>query len=70
MHVKTPNTNSCHFSHSIDTADFLVTPSSYHSGGVNLLYGDGRVAFVTDSVASRIWWAWGSRDGGETEHRN
>jgi prepilin-type N-terminal cleavage/methylation domain-containing protein len=65
MHVKTPNTNNCHFGLDDDSGDVLVTPSSHHPGGVNLLLGDGRVTFVADEVDAKVWWAAGSRDGGE-----
>ena len=42
-----------------------MTPSSRHSGGVNLLLGDGSVRFVRDSVTVATWRALGSRNGGE-----
>ncbi|MDA0660680.1 MAG: DUF1559 domain-containing protein [Planctomycetota bacterium] len=68
MHVKTPNTNHCHFAHDGGSSgDFTSTPSSEHPGGVNLAMGDGRVAFVPDAVDQRVWWAIGSRDGEEPE---
>ncbi len=38
---------------------------SYHPGGVNVLFGDGRVQFVKDSVAITTWAALGTRAGGE-----
>ncbi|MDG2381100.1 MAG: DUF1559 domain-containing protein [Pirellulaceae bacterium] len=66
MHVKQPNTNSCHFSHSFSTGDFIVTPTSNHSGGVNVAFADGHVRFVADDVKSNIWWAMGSRNGKES----
>lgn len=44
----------------------LITPaSSYHSGGVNVTLGDGSVRFVADTVDADVWYAVGSRDGGE-----
>ncbi|MDO5308415.1 MAG: DUF1559 domain-containing protein [Planctomycetia bacterium] len=39
---------------------------SYHSGGVNVLMGDGSVRFVSDTVAREVWRALGSINGGET----
>ncbi len=39
--------------------------SSNHPGGVNTLMGDGSVKFIKDSVAQSIWWALGTRAGGE-----
>jgi prepilin-type N-terminal cleavage/methylation domain-containing protein len=38
---------------------------SNHSGGVNLLVGDGSVRFVTDSVDPTLWKALATRAGGE-----
>ncbi len=39
--------------------------SSAHPGGVNTLFADGSVKFVKDSVARPVWWALGTRAGGE-----
>ena len=39
--------------------------SSAHSGGVNTLFSDGSVKFVKDTIALRIWYALGTRAGGE-----
>ncbi|WP_169977983.1 DUF1559 family PulG-like putative transporter [Tautonia rosea] len=41
------------------------TASSRHSGGINALYADGHVQFVRDSLSLTVWWALGSRSGGE-----
>jgi prepilin-type N-terminal cleavage/methylation domain-containing protein/prepilin-type processing-associated H-X9-DG protein len=38
---------------------------SHHPGGVNVLFGDGRVAFIKDSIALETWRALGTRRGGE-----
>ncbi len=40
--------------------------SSYHTGGVNLLLGDGSVKFTTENVDQAIWIAAGSTNGGES----
>jgi prepilin-type processing-associated H-X9-DG protein len=44
--------------------------SSYHSGGVNLVFADGSVHFVRSIVVDgqdrRDFWALGTRAGGET----
>jgi prepilin-type N-terminal cleavage/methylation domain-containing protein/prepilin-type processing-associated H-X9-DG protein len=45
---------------------WAVQPSSFHSGGVNVLMADGSVRFVKDSIARTTWWALGTRDWGET----
>jgi prepilin-type N-terminal cleavage/methylation domain-containing protein/prepilin-type processing-associated H-X9-DG protein len=42
-----------------------LPPSSNHSGGVNICFGDGSVRFVKDSVAYQNWWAIGTRNGAE-----
>jgi prepilin-type N-terminal cleavage/methylation domain-containing protein/prepilin-type processing-associated H-X9-DG protein len=38
---------------------------SWHSGGVNVLLGDGSVKFIKDSISERTWFALGTRAGGE-----
>jgi prepilin-type N-terminal cleavage/methylation domain-containing protein/prepilin-type processing-associated H-X9-DG protein len=38
---------------------------SFHSGGVNLLMGDGGVRFAKDGVSPAVWAALGTRAGGE-----
>ena len=65
-HIMTPNTWSCD-----DAANDWVNdggasaPSSHHPGGVNLLFADGSVRFIKDSINPQTWWALGSRNGGE-----
>jgi len=43
---------------------------SYHTGGVNVSFGDGSVRFVRDSIPLAVWQAWGSRGGGEVVSDN
>lgn len=62
QHVSPPNSRSCGF--------FLVgkstmPPSSRHSGGVNILLGDGSVRFLRQTVDLPTWRALGTRNGGE-----
>ncbi|WP_165066477.1 DUF1559 family PulG-like putative transporter [Paludisphaera rhizosphaerae] len=71
--IQTPNDSqysfgSCEFG--CDTCgldqSWTVGAQSNHSGGVNVLFADGSVRFVKDSVSRPTWYALGSRDGGET----
>ena len=39
--------------------------TSKHSGGVNFLFGDGSVRFITDSIDGQTWVKLGTRQGGE-----
>ncbi|MGL4464779.1 MAG: DUF1559 domain-containing protein [Planctomycetia bacterium] len=69
QHLMTPNSKSCRWSDGAygpfyDGA-LTLTPSSSHSGGVNLLMADGSVHFVGDSISTQIWWGLGSADGEE-----
>jgi prepilin-type N-terminal cleavage/methylation domain-containing protein/prepilin-type processing-associated H-X9-DG protein len=41
------------------------TARSYHSGGVNTLFMDGSVRFITNSIDQATWRALGTRNGGE-----
>jgi hypothetical protein len=42
-----------------------VTSRSHHVGGVNSLFGDGAVRFISSSIDGNIWRAIGSVSGGE-----
>ncbi|MDR3621152.1 MAG: DUF1559 domain-containing protein [Paludisphaera borealis] len=39
--------------------------NSAHPGGVNTLFGDGRVKFIKNSIDRRTWWSLGTRSGDE-----
>lgn len=43
----------------------FFAPRSYHPGGVNILFGDGSVRVIGDSIDARIHRGLHSRDGGE-----
>ena len=67
-HLKPPNTTNCHFGDSFTSGEFIVTPSSYHTGGVNVAMADGHVRFVADDVQPTVWWSMGNRqEGTETQ---
>ena len=42
-----------------------VPPSSNHTGGVNVLMGDGGVRFVNNAISLATWRGMGTRNGGE-----
>jgi len=62
QHILPPNTRSCGWLPSLRAA---MTPSSRHTSGVNVLFGDGSVRFVRDQIDIPTWRAIGSRNGGE-----
>ena len=43
----------------------ITNANSRHSGGANVCFADGSVSFVKSTTAMNIWWALGTRDGGE-----
>jgi prepilin-type N-terminal cleavage/methylation domain-containing protein/prepilin-type processing-associated H-X9-DG protein len=67
-HVNTPNKRGCYFTGS-NTAGHptstLVGASSNHPGGVNMVFLDGSVRFVKDSVSQQTWWGIATKAGGE-----
>ena len=62
-HVMTPNTWTCSNGNVNDAGAF--PPTSRHPGGVNILFGDGSVKFVKESINTKPWWAIGTRAGTE-----
>ena len=68
-HVAPPNTISCAgqpFPGTMANMAMQVPPSSYHTGGVNVLFADGGVRFITNGISLTTWRALGTRNGGET----
>lgn len=60
-HVLPPNQPSCLNGNGVQTGAF--TAGSQHSGGANVVFGDGHVRFVADGVDAATWRAMGSRNG-------
>ena len=66
--VATPNMFNDTWTHcgrNASSRAVLSNADSYHSGGVNVLFGDGSVKFVKDGVNMSTWWALGTKSGGE-----
>ncbi len=72
-HVGPPNSTSCSGMQGMmmpgNTAmvnlSLQIPPSSNHAGGVNVLFGDGSVRFVKQTIAMNAWRALATRNGGE-----
>ncbi len=64
-HTLNPNARlrDCIWSSSLSNGH--LAPRSYHSGGVQLLLGDGAVRFVSDNINNATWRALGTKGGGE-----
>lgn len=68
-HSGTPNDKrpTCFVSTMADSGPGgLSPPRSYHVGSVNVLFGDGRVQTVTDTINQRIWSAYGTFNAGDS----
>ena len=59
-----PNGRSC--SEGWTPTDHGMAASSFHPGGVNVLFCDGTVRFISDSIEYKVWHALGTRYGRET----
>ena len=68
LHVNTPNTLIGHYNTSQTEGDFVMTPSSRHPGGVNMVLVDGSIRFVNDSINQETWWKMGARDDGRVHN--
>jgi prepilin-type processing-associated H-X9-DG protein len=65
-HVMTPNTWSCAYGAPDNNhPQGAITASSHHPGVVNVVFCDGSVKSIKDSINPQTWWALGSRNGGE-----
>jgi len=70
-HFNTPNGNSCRPSSGDGDPGIwggtgaMITPTSNHSGGVNVCFTDGSVKFIKDTISPPTWWAIGTKNMGE-----
>ena len=64
-HVMTPNTWSCDYGEGGSGIRGAHTASSRHPGIVNLLFCDGSVRAIKDSINPAPWWAIGTMANGE-----
>jgi prepilin-type N-terminal cleavage/methylation domain-containing protein/prepilin-type processing-associated H-X9-DG protein len=64
-HLQTPNKKACVYQAGLSTDHTIIGASSWHSGGVNVLFLDGSVKFIKDSINQTTWWAIATKDMGE-----
>ena len=68
-HVGSPNSNSCAGfpvpATGMTDMSMQVSASSYHTGGIHVLMGDGAVSFSSDKIDLGVWRAVGTRKGAE-----
>jgi prepilin-type processing-associated H-X9-DG protein len=65
-HTVPPNWNQFDCLRAVGLNAEHAAARSYHSGGVNIARCDGSVVFVRDSITPSVWYAFGTRSGGET----
>jgi prepilin-type N-terminal cleavage/methylation domain-containing protein/prepilin-type processing-associated H-X9-DG protein len=66
QHIFPPQSPSCLIAGTQDyNSPVLVTATSRHLGGVNLLLGDGSVRFIKQMISQKVWMALGTVSGGE-----
>ncbi len=67
-HVAVPNSKSCGgtgFLGTMTNMAMQISPASHHTGGVNMLMGDGAVRFTTNNIDLTLWRAIGTRANSE-----
>lgn len=69
-HVSPPNWKAMDCSNRTSTVDvpgehMIVAPRSYHTGGVNVSFGDGATRFIGNNIDLATWRAIGTRNGNE-----
>ena len=67
--IVTPNSRQDQWTHCSNTGSgslsVFANLDGFHPGGVNVLMADGHVQFVKETIAQPIWWALGTKSGGE-----
>lgn len=68
-HLLTPNSRGCWNNAPVNDTrlEAYMPANSYHTGGVNVLFVDGHVSFISDSIDSKAWQAVGTISGHESE---
>ena len=68
-HLLTPNSRGCWNNAPVNDTrlEAHMPANSYHTGGVNVLFVDGHVSFISDSIDSIVWQAAGTINGQESE---
>jgi prepilin-type N-terminal cleavage/methylation domain-containing protein/prepilin-type processing-associated H-X9-DG protein len=68
-HTQTPNRKSCVYTDdnqvSNTTWEAIIAAGSSHPGGVNVLFLDGSVKFIKDTINYNTWYALGTHNGAE-----
>jgi len=64
-HTMRPNERACHSYTDDWGGSNLMSASSKHPGGVNVAMADGSVSYRSENVDKFVWWALGTRNGGE-----
>lgn len=68
-HLLTPNSRGCWNNAPVNDTrlEAYMPANSYHTSGVNVLFVDGHVSFISDSIDSIVWQAAGTISGHESE---
>ncbi len=68
-HLLTPNSRGCWNNAPVNDTrlEAYMPANSYHTSGVHVLFVDGHVSFISDSIDSIVWQAAGTISGHESE---
>jgi prepilin-type processing-associated H-X9-DG protein len=64
-HAMLPNSPSCAFTPAASMT--ISSAGSLHAAGVNGLFADGHVRFISDKIDLTVWRALGTRSAGELQ---